>query len=123
MFRMATQRTGMPGATNINACPHFAEILGHHIAAQRYTAAICAAPAVVLASRGLLAGKTATCYPAAKFEAMVPSLSAEDVVVDLPFITSKGPGTAMAFSLQLVEVLFGKVKADAVADEMLFIRQ
>lgn len=33
----------------------------------RIVAAICAAPAVVLASHGLLEGRKATCYPAEAF--------------------------------------------------------
>lgn len=34
----------------------------------RIVGAICAAPAVVLASHGLLEGKQATCYPASVFQ-------------------------------------------------------
>jgi 4-methyl-5(b-hydroxyethyl)-thiazole monophosphate biosynthesis len=34
-------------------------------------------------------------------------------------VTSRGPGTAIEFSLKLVELLFGKEKAKEVAEPML----
>ena len=43
----------------------------------------------------------------------------EPVVVDGNIITSQGPGTALEFSLKLVEVLYGNDKANAVRKEML----
>jgi len=39
---------------------------------------------------------------------------AEPVVVDGKVITSRGPGTAMDFALQLIESLAGKEKRDEV---------
>jgi putative intracellular protease/amidase len=38
--------------------------------------------------------------------------------VDGNCITSQGPGTAIAFSLELVELLFGKEKAGEIAGPM-----
>ena len=38
----------------------------------------------------------------------------EGVVVDRHIITSKSPGTAMEFSLKLVEILFGRERMDLV---------
>ena len=38
----------------------------------------------------------------------------ERVVVDGHIITSKSPGTAMEFSLKLVEILFGRERMDLV---------
>lgn len=40
------------------------------------------------------------------------------VQVDGRVVTSRGPGTAMEFSLALVEQLYGKEKADEVAGPM-----
>ena len=54
--------------------------------------AICAAPAVVLGTHGLLSGKTATCYPAEKFQSTIQKISNKRVVVDGNIITSQGPG-------------------------------
>ena len=40
------------------------------------------------------------------------------VVLDGNCVTSRGPGTALEFALQLVEQLFGKARRDAVAQPM-----
>ena len=45
----------------------------------------------------------------------------EDAVVhDGKVITSRGPGTAMVFSLALIEILTNKEKRDEVASGLLF---
>ncbi|MEB3236434.1 MAG: DJ-1 family glyoxalase III [Candidatus Sericytochromatia bacterium] len=77
-------------------------MLAHHAAAGRWTAAICAAP-TVLGAMGLLRGKAATSWPGVR-DAMGEADYREDaVVIDGAFVTSRGPGTAMAFALALVE--------------------
>jgi protein deglycase len=54
------------------------------------------------------------------FSPKLPSQTAVDhrVVVDGKCVTSRGPGTAIEFALKLVEILFGKEKADAIAKPM-----
>lgn len=96
---------GMPGASTLAASPRLAELLREQKAAGRWIGAICAAPAVVLAPLGLLAGgEAATCYPSADFLAALPN-PVEDVFVvsDGRLVTSQGPGTALLFSLCCVE--------------------
>jgi len=77
-------------------------------------AAICAAP-TALAAYGMTAGKKVTSYPSCQpeMEALEPSsVYVDDAVVEDDFlITSRGPGTAIAFALRLVEKLCGKEKA------------
>ena len=51
---------GMPGATNLHEFTALGDLLKVH---KGKIAAICAAPAVVLAPLGILQGKEATCYP------------------------------------------------------------
>ena len=41
------------------------------------------------------------------------------VVVDKGVVTSAGPGTSALFALKLVELLYGRDKAQQVADGML----
>jgi 4-methyl-5(b-hydroxyethyl)-thiazole monophosphate biosynthesis len=94
-----------------------AEILKRHAAAGRWTAAICAAP-TVLVGLGLLEGRAATSWPGIH-EAMAGADYREDaVVIDGPFVTSRGPGTAMAFALALVEHWCGGDKAEELRRAM-----
>lgn len=82
--------------------------------------AICAAPSA-LAAWHLVSGKTATSYPG--FEEALKSAGAhystERVVRDGKLTTSRGPGTALEFALQLVENLRGKEMRDKLAAQML----
>jgi 4-methyl-5(b-hydroxyethyl)-thiazole monophosphate biosynthesis len=84
-------------------------------AADRYTAAICAAPRV-LAHAGLLDGKRVTSYPGTLDIEAVPGIDYQEtpVVMDDKVITSRGPGTAMDFALTLIETLAGKHRRDEV---------
>ena len=109
---------GMPGATNLKNSDFLKQILLKQKEENKPIAAICAAPAVVLNSFGLLNGKRATAYP--KFQAELPiPVSDQTVVIDGNVITSQGPATSLEFSLALVELLFGKEKSVQIGKEML----
>lgn len=114
-FDMVVLPGGQPGSNNLNADPRIHHLLKTMQQKGKFTAAICAAPGV-LAHAGLLEGKRATSYPGALADTLVPGLliSDEPVVRDGLVITSRGPGTAMDFTLELIEILLGKVKRDAV---------
>ena len=71
-------------------------------------AAICGAP-MALVKAGILKGKRATIAPGLEKNLDMPR--GEKVVVDGNIITSQGLGTAMEFSLKIVELLQGKPKA------------
>lgn len=109
---------GIPGAEHLRDSENLKQILLHQQSRGRLFGAICAAPAVVLETHGLLQGRAATCHP--NFAQRLSDTSAiqSDVVFDQGCVTSRGPGTAMAFSLKLVELLFGKKKMEAVAKPM-----
>ncbi|MGD8836062.1 MAG: DJ-1/PfpI family protein [Desulfobacteraceae bacterium] len=109
---------GIPGAENLRDNPVLKEILLRQQTAGRLYGAICAAPAVVLQAHGLLENRRATCHPSFVEGLQDRSSVASRVVVDGNCITSRGPGTALAFSLKLVEMLFGKDKMEAVAAPM-----
>jgi protein deglycase len=111
---------GMPGAEHLRDCEPLIRLLRQHQASGKQYGAICAAPAVVLASKGLIESNAdATCYPAPAFREAIPNVSNEAVVVSDKMTTSQGPGTALAFALQLGENLFGKEKRDQIAKQML----
>lgn len=80
-------------------------------------AAVCAAPTAFEAA-GVLAGKRATAYPG---NALPSAQQVEErVVEDGNVITSRGPGTTMAFALKVAERLAGEAVARKTAEKLLF---
>ena len=114
-FDMIVLPGGMPGAQHLKEDPRIIALLKKMAEQGRYTAAICAAPAV-LAEAGLLAGKCATSYPGFLDKIEVPGMAylKDAVVRDGKVLTSRGPGTAMDFALALIEALSGKARRDEV---------
>jgi len=114
-FDMIVLPGGLPGADHLNNDPRIQTIVKKLAANNKYTAAICAAPRV-LATAGLLEGKHATSFPGALDQFPVNNMTYEEksVVIDGNIITSRGPGTAMDFTLTLIELLMGKEKRDEV---------
>ena len=108
---------GLPGADHLNADPRIADLLTRQTGAGRYTAAICAAPKV-LADKGLLQGRRATCYPGVLEELADTELTGAPVERDGSVITGRGPGTAMDFALALIEALEGREKRDQVERQL-----
>jgi len=106
---------GLPGADHLKNDARVIELVSRMAALDKYTAAICAAPRV-LAQAGLLHGKRATSFPGALDVAAIPGIDYSDqpVVRDGRVITSRGPGTAMDFALELIEVLSGRQQRDTV---------
>lgn len=117
-FDLVVLPGGIPGAEHLRDSATLKEILVKQHSVGGLYGAICAAPAVVLEPHGLLKNRQATCHPVFVQELTDASAAASRVVVDGNCVTSRGPGTAMAFSLKLVELLFGKDKMDAVAAPM-----
>ncbi len=114
-FDMIVLPGGLPGADHLNNDPRIQAIVKRLATNNKYTAAICAAPRV-LATAGVLEEKHATSFPGALDQFPVNSMIYEEksVVVDGKVITSRGPGTAMDFTLTLIELLLGKEKRDEV---------
>ncbi len=111
---------GLPGAKNLAESPKVVELVKKMNEAKKIIGAICAAPALVLAPNGILNGRKAACYPG--FEKNFPAqvdFSHERVIVDGHVITSRGPGSALEFSLQLAEILVGKEKAESLSRDLL----
>jgi len=114
-FDMIVLPGGLPGADHLNNDPRIQSLVKKMANSNKYTAAICAAPRV-LATAGLLEGKHATSFPGSLDQFPVKTMTYEEkaVVVDGKIITSRGPGTAMDFTLTLIELLTGKEKRDEV---------
>jgi protein deglycase len=111
---------GMPGAENLASSCEVRNLIRDMDEQGKLIAAICAAPAVLLAPLGILAGKTATCYPGMEstFSTNV-SYSEETVVQDGNLITSQGVGTALEFALTILANLAGKDVAEMIGQKML----
>ena len=110
---------GLPGASNLAA---FEPLCDAHKAHRRGIAAICAAPAVVLAPLGLVDGRECTCYPgfedACSLAGGKVRPGARVVALD-GFITAAGPSTATQFALAIVAQTLGDDAAREVAAGML----
>ena len=117
-YDMVVLPVGMPGSENLKNDVRIITLLKTMAAAGKYTAAICAAP-MALHAAGLLQGKRATSFPGVLDELPGTHVYLNDaVVVDGNIVTSRGPGTAMDFSLTLVELLVGKAKRLAVEETL-----
>ncbi|PVV14974.1 MAG: DJ-1 family protein [gamma proteobacterium symbiont of Ctena orbiculata] len=114
-FDMLVLPGGLPGADHLDADPRIHALLKRLNKQGKYTAAICAAPKV-LAGAGLLDGRRATSYPGVLDKMDLPQVDVqlESVISDDRVITSRGPGTAMDFALELIEKLSGSETRDQV---------
>jgi 4-methyl-5(b-hydroxyethyl)-thiazole monophosphate biosynthesis len=114
-FDMVVLPGGMPGAQHLKDDSRVQALLKRLAAEGKYTAAICAAP-MALAEAGLLSGRKATGYPGVLEKLGLPDVELQNqaVVKDGKVITSRGPGTAMDFALELIEILTGRDKRQEV---------
>lgn len=115
-FELIVLPGGMPGALNLAEDARLKKLLDEQMKDNRFIAAICAAPAVILHRGGYLKDKRATGHP--NFREEIKGFKNDRVVVDGNIITSQAPGTAMEFSLRLVKIICGEEKAAEVAKPM-----
>lgn len=113
---------GMPGSTNLAAKDELIEIAQRHFDRGGITAAICAAPSVVLGKLHGLKGRKMCCYEG--FEKTLEDAGAtvdrrNGVVVDKNLVTSRGAGHAIAFGLAVVAAAAGEGRAGEVAGSIM----
>lgn len=117
---------GMGGVENLSASQRVSELIIETYKAGVPIAAICAAPAYVLAPLGILDGHRATGYPGteSRFPPKTEYSSQEVVVSERSeggiVITSQGIGTTIPFALQLIEQVQGHAAAQAIAQAILW---
>ena len=119
LFDLIVLPGGLPGADHLRDNAHVQALLKTHAASGKYVGAICAAPKA-LAQAGLLEGKTATGYPGVLDALDNSTITVSDAAIEIDgnIVTSRGPGTAMDFALQLIELLEGTAKRDQVEQQL-----
>ena len=98
---------GMPGTLNEEASPVVQAAIDYCVANDRWIGAICAAPSI-LGHKGLLNGKTATCYTGFEKELTGAEIGSDGVIRDGKIITARGAGVAVDFGLELVGAVCGR---------------
>lgn len=112
-YDMVVLPGGSRGTQTLAADGRVRELLADMDAAGKPIGAICAAP-LALDAAGVLK-KGYTCYPGCETSIAVPGYDPVRPVVTTDNVTtSRGPGTAVCFALELVEILVGKERAAAV---------
>lgn len=114
-FDMLVFPGGLPGADILNGDQRIHDLLANFSLRDKFVAAVCAAPKI-LATAGLLNGRSATSFPGALDGIPTVDLDYREqaVVIDGKFVTSRGPGTSMDFALTLIELLCGEEKKQQV---------
>ena len=110
---------GLPGTTNLKNFKPLMELVLDYNSRGKRIAAICAAP-TVFGGLGILNGKKAVCYPGLENELTGAITSKESVVTDGNITTSRGMGTALDFSLELLSLLKGKAEAEEMAAKVVY---
>ena len=66
----------------------------------------------ILGHKGILSGKTATCFTGFESQLTGAVISKKSVCTDGKIITSRGAGTAMEFSFELVKLLISSERSN-----------
>lgn len=110
---------GMPGTIKLLHHTELVEKIKEFHKAGKMLAAICAAPSV-LGAYGVLNGKKAVCYPGFEEKLLGAHVEKQPVIQDENVITSRGMGTAIDFSLKIIEHFSGKEKADEIKESIIY---
>jgi|GEM_PF-7916 len=110
---------GQPGTTNLGDYEPLTELLKAWNKEGKKLAAICAAP-TVFGGLGLLEGKRATCYPGCERQLTGAQAVTDRVVTDGNITTSRGVGTAISFSLELIKILVSSEKAEEIRTAIVY---
>ncbi len=118
-FDMLILPGGQPGTNNLKSNQDVLHLVKKFFSSRKKLAAICAAPAVLNAA-GITNNLKLTSYPSEKSSLKNSIYLENNVVKDKNVITSRGIGTAIEFSLKLIEELEGPDAAENVRKKILF---
>ncbi len=105
-FDMIVLPGGIPGAEHLRDDDRVQKLIKEFEEQNKNIAAICAAP-IALERAGVLKDKF-TCYPPYEEQIKSSTFSEDRVVKSKNVITSRGPGTALCFALEIVKTLVGE---------------
>jgi 4-methyl-5(b-hydroxyethyl)-thiazole monophosphate biosynthesis len=108
---------GLDGTRNLGKSEFVSSVLDYAVENDKYTCAICAAPSI-LAKKGILDGKNATCFPGCEVSEDKVNYTGEPAVCDGKAITGKGAGCTIHFGLLIAEKMAGKEVSDHVKATM-----
>ena len=110
---------GLPNAFSLRDDPDVISCVRTFYGDGKLVCAICAAPCV-LERAGLLKGKNATSYPGMVNEDSCGAYLEDKVVTDGNVVTSRGPGTALAFSYAILRAMGLGSEADKLEKNMMY---
>ena len=108
---------GGPGTERLRNSDALVRRLRRQAGEGRLLCAICAAPTVLVEAGVLEPGVHVTCYPTCQME-LDRAWSPVPVVADANVITGQAPGSALLFSLVVLQALMGEPIARKVARAM-----
>ncbi|MEA3456518.1 MAG: DJ-1 family glyoxalase III [Campylobacterota bacterium] len=112
-FDMIVLPGGWDGTNRLAENPRVQTLLKEFKDAGKYVGAMCAAP-YALHTAGVLNHRY-TCYPSAEEKIRKEGYTdQEKVVIDGKVMTSRGPGTAICFALEIIRQLVGEESCEAV---------
>jgi protein deglycase len=120
LFDLIVLPGGGTGTENLMANKHLKLILQTNKFKSNIIAAICAAPTILTEHNLIEKNAKLTSYPSMKDEFENYDYCEDSVVVHKNFVTSRAVGTAIEFSLKLIEMLAGYEKAKKVADAIVY---
>lgn len=108
---------GLKGTEALGASKQVKALIEKSVEADKYVAAICAAPSV-LGKMGYLDGRKMACYPGFEKYMERADKTGNKVEVDGKFITAEGMGVSLEFALKITELLFGADVSDDIAEQI-----
>jgi 4-methyl-5(b-hydroxyethyl)-thiazole monophosphate biosynthesis len=118
-YRYLVLPGGQPGTNNLKTDSRVIGLVQRFSSRGDYLAAICAAPTVFSAA-GVAANHLITSYPSEQARFNPDLYKTDNVVTDGKLITSRGVGTAIDFSLQLVTIIRDRRTAADLAKRILW---
>ncbi|ROV62279.1 DJ-1 family protein [Vibrio ponticus] len=114
---------GVGGSEAFRDSTVLVEIVRQQMYEGKLVAAICAAPALVLAHHNLYPDALMTCHPSFESHISAKNWRVKRVTYDVNhnLLTSQGPGTALEFAMEVIIRLSGKAHAWTVAEPMVTI--